>query len=48
MEEIYVKEANKEIWIDLGYNHSTRLSALEAATRALQRELIREKAKIGL
>jgi hypothetical protein len=43
METVYVKEVNKELWIDLGRNHPTKLSALEEAARVIQREVIREK-----
>ncbi len=46
MESVYIKEVNKEIWIDLGRNHPTKLSALEEAARILQREVIREKSRI--
>ncbi len=46
METVYVKEVNKELWIDLGRNHPTKLSALEEAARVIQREVIREKSRI--
>ena len=43
METVYVKEVNKELWIDLGRNHPTKLSALEEAARVIQREVLRER-----
>ncbi len=43
MESVYVKEVNKELWIDLGRNHPTKLSALQEAARVIQREVIREE-----
>ncbi len=46
MESVYVKEVNKELWIDLGRNHPTKLSALQEAARILQREVIREQSRI--
>lgn len=45
MESVYVKEVNKELWIDLGRNHPTKLSALEEAAKILQREVIRERSR---
>ncbi len=46
MESVYVKEVNKELWIDLGRNHPTKLSALQEGARVLQREIIREQSRI--
>ena len=45
MEMIYVKEVNKEVWIDLGRNFATRLAALKEAAHVLQREVMREESK---
>ncbi len=46
MESVYVKEVNKELWIDLGRNHPTKLSALQEGCRILAREVIREEKRI--
>ncbi len=43
MESITVREVNSEVNVWLNYNHSTKLAALEAAAKALLREVIREK-----
>lgn len=43
MEQIYVQEARSEILICLNRHMSDRLSALEEAAKALQREVLREK-----
>lgn len=43
MESITVREVNSEVNVWLDYNYSTRLAALEAAAKILQREVIREQ-----
>ena len=43
MEQVYVKEANGEVWIALDKNMGSRLAALEEAVKVLQREVIRER-----
>lgn len=43
MDSITVREVNAEINIFLGRNCPTRLSALEEASKILQRELVRER-----
>ena len=42
MEQVYIQEVNKEILIVLDTNYPTKLSALQEASRVLQREIIRE------
>lgn len=42
MEQVKVSEVNSEVLIFLDKNHSTRLAALEEASRIIQREVIRE------
>lgn len=44
MEQIYVQEARSEILICLDRHMSDRLSALEEAAKALQREVLHERA----
>lgn len=44
MEMVYVKEANGEVWVDLGRHVGDRLIALEEAQKAIAREAIRERA----
>jgi len=46
MESVYVREVNRELWIDLGRNHPTKLSALQEGYRILGREVIRVQSKI--
>lgn len=43
MEHVYVKESNKEVWVDLGRNVGDRLIALDEAQKAIGREVLREK-----
>lgn len=43
MEHYTIREVNSEILVFLDYNHPTRLSALKAAARLLQQEVIREE-----
>lgn len=43
MEMVYVKEANGEVWVDLGRHVGDRLIALEEAAKAIAREVMREK-----
>lgn len=43
MEDVKVSEANSEVLVFLNKNYSTRLAALEEATKALQREVLREQ-----
>lgn len=45
MEMVYVKEANGEVWVDLGRHVGDRLIALEEAEKAIAREKLRERAK---
>ncbi len=45
MESITVREVNSEVNVWLDYNYSTRLAALEAAAKVLQREVLREQAR---
>lgn len=47
MEHVYIKEANREIWVDLGRNVGDRLIALEEAAKAIAREVLRERARRG-
>ncbi len=41
MESTYVKEANSEVLVILGRNYNTKLEAVQAAARELQREVLR-------
>ncbi len=41
METVYTKEANSEVLVILGKNYNTRLEAVSAAAKELQREVIR-------
>lgn len=41
MEQVHIREANGEIVIFLDKHYSTPLHALQEATKALQREVIR-------
>lgn len=43
MEQVQVREVNGEVVVFLDKHYSTRLAALEEATKALQREVIREQ-----
>lgn len=43
MENYTIREVNSEIIVFLDYNHPTKLSALKAAARLLQAEVIREQ-----
>ncbi len=46
IESITVREVNSEVNVWLDYNYSTRLAALEAAAKVLQREVLREQTNI--
>ena len=46
MESVTVREVNSEVNVWLDYNYSTKLAALEAAAKILQREVIREQNRI--
>lgn len=47
METVYVREVNRELWVDLGRNYPTRLSALEEGAKVLAREVLREQSRIS-
>jgi hypothetical protein len=47
MESVHVKEANSEVLIFLDKNLGCKLFALEEASKAIQREIIRERDKYG-
>ncbi len=47
MEYYTIREVNSEILVFLDYNHPTKLSALKAAARLMQQEVIREESRIS-
>jgi len=47
MESITVREVNSEVNVWLNYNYSTKLAALQAATRALSVEVLREQSRVS-